>query len=141
MTQAVKTAREIRADLARIVEGSLKGQRILLAEDEPLIAMYLKDELERVGATVVGPVAHLADGMRCYETASDIDAAILDVDLGKHDVFPLARRLVCDGVPMVFHTGRRDHRCLNGEFASTPVCPKPATIERLVFQVAGILRH
>ena len=81
---------------------SLVGVRLLLAEDEPLIAMNLTRMLQSAGAevTAVGPVA---DGMQ--HANAPFDCALLDVSLADGDVFPLADALYDLGVPLVFHTG------------------------------------
>ena len=59
----------------------LAGKRVLVLEDEPLIAMVLVDILEEAGCTVVGP-AHDADQAAKLIAESEIDVAVLDVNLG-----------------------------------------------------------
>jgi len=84
---------------------SLAGHRILVVEDEYLIAMDVKDWLMAAGATVVGPVPSVDQALDLI--ANDgLAAAILDVNLGNGDtVFPLAAELGVLGVPYLFATG------------------------------------
>ncbi len=70
----------------------LKGRRILVVEDEPTIAMELEATLNDAGCIVVGPVGTLEQSMDTVEN-SEVDAAIVDVNLGGHPVDELAAAL------------------------------------------------
>ncbi|WP_126623153.1 response regulator [Oceaniglobus ichthyenteri] len=80
----------------------LNGVRILLAEDELLIAMFLDRVLTQAGADVTR-VASVAEGIE--QSDSVYDCALLDVSLSDGEVFPLADALHTRGIPLVFHTG------------------------------------
>jgi CheY-like chemotaxis protein len=82
----------------------LSGLKILVVEDEPLIAMDLADLLRGFGGSVVGPALNLKQGMRLIE-AETIDGAILDVNLAGEKVFPLADALAGRSIPFVYVTG------------------------------------
>ncbi|MER2269238.1 response regulator [Methylobacterium oxalidis] len=84
---------------------ALDGTRILLVEDEYLIAIEVARWLRTAGATVVGPVPSVDQALDLI--ADDgIDAAVLDVNLGDGDrVYPVADRLNALGVPYLFATG------------------------------------
>ncbi|MDQ8032991.1 response regulator [Bordetella genomosp. 1] len=88
-----------------MTEGSLRGRRILIVEDEYMIAEFLQYELEDAGATVAGMVGNVDEALKFVQDAEVLDAAILDVNLGGQPVFPLADRLMERGVPFVFTTG------------------------------------
>src|SRR4029079_10324622 len=68
---------------------SLRGRRILIVEDESLIAMLIGDAVEEAGGEVVGPCYTVAECMKAAQV-EEIDAAVLDVDLAGRDVFPAA---------------------------------------------------
>jgi DNA-binding response OmpR family regulator len=83
----------------------LDGRRILIVEDEYLIAMQVKRWLLAAGAEVVGPVPSVQRALDLIE-ADSIDAAVLDVNLGNGDtVYPVADKLGALGVPYLFVTG------------------------------------
>ena len=80
------------------------NQRVLIVEDETMIAMLLEDVVAEGGYTVVGPVGRLA-GALAVAVSGEIDAALLDANLHGESVFPLARVLAERHIPFVFLTG------------------------------------
>jgi CheY-like chemotaxis protein len=82
----------------------LRGKRVLVVEDEPIVAMCLEDILGDLGCEVVGPAYTLPQGLEQAARGS-IDAAILDVNLGSDTSLPLADALAARAVPIVFATG------------------------------------
>ncbi len=83
----------------------LDGRRVLVVEDEYLIAMEVKRWLLRAGAEVVGPVPSVQRALDLIEDGS-IDAAVLDLNLGRSGTaLPIADRLSALGVPHLFATG------------------------------------
>jgi CheY-like chemotaxis protein len=108
------------------------GRRILVVEDEYLIAADLAEALEELGAEVVGPVANLKAALVEVERAGDLDGATLDVTLGQEKSFDVAAILRRRGVPFVFLTGYGDHG-LPDRYRDVPRCEKP-------FDVPSILR-
>jgi CheY-like chemotaxis protein len=79
--------------------------RVLIVEDEPVVAMCLEDILEGLGCAVVGPAARLSEGMTLAERGA-IDAAILDINLGGSDrSTPIAELLRDRGIPFAFASG------------------------------------
>lgn len=83
---------------------ALLGLEILLVEDEALVAAMLEDMLADFGCILAGAAATLGEALATIESATEIDAAILDVNLGGEKVFPVADILVSRGVPIVFST-------------------------------------
>lgn len=117
----------------------LDGKRILVVEDHALIALDLQATLEDDGAEVVGPFHSLAAAMRAASADPDFDAAILDVDLGDEDVFPLADRLAERGIPFVFHTGHSGIDRLHARYGGAPVIFKPARPGEVLRRLAGAI--
>jgi PAS domain S-box-containing protein len=88
---------------------TLEGCRVLVAEDESLVAIDIKDELVAAGCHVVGLASNVTDTLRLAEASKGrLDAAVLDVNLGGQAVFPVADVLVRGGVPVVFATAYGD---------------------------------
>jgi len=83
---------------------ALSGRRILVVEDEALVAMMLEDELQSLGLSIVANCGSVSDAVKAIEDKSP-DAAILDVNLGGEFVYPVADRLLERGIPFVFVTG------------------------------------
>lgn len=108
--------------------------RILLVEDDALIALDVADTLEAAGAEVVGPFGTLKSAREAAGTAQ-VDLAVLDIDLHGEEVFPAASILRERGVPFLFYTGRPDRIALTTVFAGIPVCPKPIDARGLLAAV------
>jgi DNA-binding response OmpR family regulator len=81
-----------------------KSLRILLVEDEPLVAMMITDMAEDAGHKVVATAARLAEALP-VASEGEIDVAILDVNLNGERTFPVAEALRARGVPVIFSTG------------------------------------
>jgi CheY-like chemotaxis protein len=105
--------------------------RILLVEDEALVAMMMEDLLEELGCEVAGSFASVAAALAWLEgEGRRLDGALLDVNLGAGEmVFPVARLLQARGVPVVFATGYAN--LPDGEFAGAPMLQKPVDHDTL----------
>jgi DNA-binding response OmpR family regulator len=106
----------------------LSGLRVLVAEDEMLIAIVLEDMLDAEGCALVASVADVASGM-AVDPAS-VDVAVLDVHLGREESFPLADRLRAAGVAVVFASGST-RESLPPRFAGCGLLEKPYTADTL----------
>ena len=110
----------------------LLGKRILIVEDEALLAMEMQFAFEDEGAEVLGPALSLEAATTLVAGTPEIDAAILDVDLGGHDVYPVASLLAARGVPFLFHTGHGSEASLAALFPSAITLTKPTFPDTLV---------
>lgn len=121
-------------------DSGLKGRRVLVVEDEAMLALDMEFGLGDAGADVIGPALTLQNAIDLIEQqASNIAAAVLDVDLGGVEVFPAADRLHALGVPIVFQTGHADPAVLQERYGDAPVLMKPTTMERLIETLARTL--
>ncbi len=102
---------------------ALEGLKILVVEDEYLIAMDVVEMIEALGAEVVGPANRL-QAARELARAEALDGGILDVRLGGDLVFPLADDLISRGVPIVLATGQ-DMDTLPELYKGLPQLRKP----------------
>lgn len=101
--------------------------RILIVEDEPLIAMMLEDFLDILGKSVSGTADTVAGAIRAID-GGDIDAAILDVHLrGGEKSWPVADRLAEAGIPFVLATGGSGDM-IEPAHRDRPVLSKPFTM-------------
>jgi CheY-like chemotaxis protein len=118
----------------------LLGKRILIIEDEALLAFELQLVFEDEGAMVIGPAMSLLQALELVAHTAEIDAALLDVDLAGDDVYPIAELLLQRGVPFAFHTGHGSHTALTQLFPGMATLMKPMLPESLVEHLAGIAR-
>lgn len=108
------------------------GQRVLIAEDNFLLAADLASRFSAANAAVVGPCATLADAMGCVD---GVDLAVLDVDLRGRMAFPLADWLMRNDVPFVFYTGF-DRAMLPERFCHIDCLTKPTNPQTLIAVMA-----
>ena len=113
-----------------------RGRRILVVEDEYLIAADLGEALEECGALVVGPVPSVSAALRCIAEETALDGATLDVTLGQEKSYPVAEALRARGLPFVFLTGYGD-RSLPDAFRDAPRCDKPFDLRALLRALFG----
>jgi len=95
--------------------------RVLVVEDEVVVALFLEDLLTESGYAVAGVVSHLSDAL---SHPPDYDLAILDVHLNGRTVFDFAERLAARGTPFIFATGYGE-RGIPERFSDRPVLQKP----------------
>ena len=117
----------------------LAGKRILVVEDEMIVAMLIEDLLAEMGAVVMGPASRNAQALDLV-AAEAPDGAILDVNLGDETTVPVARVLRERGIPFAFATGYGASG-VPEEFAGTPHLPKPfreSELAATLTQVMGL---
>ena len=105
------------------MSNGLAGRRILLVEDEMIVAWALEDMLVTLGCTVVGPAARIPQALTMVE-AGAIDAAVLDVNLNGQLSYPVADALAAHGVPFIFSTGYNSEN-LELDYRAFPRLQKP----------------
>ena len=118
----------------------LTGRRVLVVEDESLVAMLLETILEDMGCTPVGPAGTIEDGLALVADPAPLDAALLDVNVAGRQVFPVADALKARGVPFVFSTGYGESG-LPDEWRGHPTVQKPfteATIRDALMRALGV---
>jgi DNA-binding response OmpR family regulator len=118
---------------------TLRGKRVLIVEDEALVAMLVEDSLLEAGAEVMGPAASVGEALLLIEgAASDggLNAAVLDINLAGEAVSPVADRLAAMGVPFLFATGYGEG-CDTGGHAA-PLLQKPFEPRTLVTTVEAL---
>lgn len=120
-------------------EARLAGRRVMVVEDEFLIAISLEMALGEQGALVEGPFTKLDDARRAV--SSRPDAAVLDVRLGSDSSLPLARDLAALGVPLLFVTGNVDGEELKQEFPRAQVLSKPVSEDRVVAELKRLIER
>ncbi|APP79272.1 response regulator [Xanthomonas hortorum pv. vitians] len=103
---------------------ALHGRRILVVEDDYLLAQSLNDLLIEAGVRVVGPVGTVSDALSLVTSGEEIDGALLDVNVRGQPVFPVADALLERGVPFSFCSGY-DRYTLPARFAHLSYCMKP----------------
>jgi CheY-like chemotaxis protein len=107
-----------------VTSSALRDRRILVVEDEFLIAMNLVDSLESVGAFVLGPAGSVAKAISKIESEPHIDAAVVDVNLGGVLAFPVADMLVARKIPFIFTSGYEDN-VFKIRYSQVKNCLKP----------------
>ena len=115
----------------------LSGRRILIVEDEPLLAFELEAELEAVGALPVESVPDVAHALRTIDSGDLFDAAILNVWLRGQLSFPVADALRHRGIPFVFVTGNQSDAAQR--YPDITAHPKPADMDAVVRTLAGLI--
>src|SRR6185369_3661072 len=116
----------------------LRGQRILVVEDVPLLAQRLERLLRNVGAEVVGPATTL-DAAKRLAAENRLSAALLDIRLNDDErVWPVARTLAARGVPFLFCTSHADDLEL-AEWPGRPIIEKGAKPKEMLSALAGLI--
>lgn len=119
-------------------EQDLRGRRIMVVEDEALIAMLTCDYLEELGCSIVGPFATAEKALAALEQ-EPVDLAILDVNLGSgRTSFPVAHALSDRSTPFMFATGYGSSG-VRDEFPTAPVLAKPFTDAQLAKELAALI--
>jgi DNA-binding response OmpR family regulator len=117
----------------------LHGLRVLLVEDDAMICLLLEDMLQEFGCEVVGPACDLKRATDLAQGEASIDVAILDVNLGRQLVFPVADILAKRGVPILFATGLGADG-LPADWCGHQTIQKPMSMEQLAVSLGDTLR-
>lgn len=118
---------------------SLLGLRLLVVEDEAMIALMIEDMLDAFGCVVVDVAGTLAKGLAIADDEQlALDGAILDINLGGEQVYPVAERLRRRGVPFIFCTGYGRAGLAPG-FTHVPTLAKPYQAEDLENMLVSVM--
>ena len=109
----------------------LLGSRVLVAEDDVILALDMERSLRDVGAEIFGPAKTAADATALARTAP-LTCAVLDVNLGCELVFPAAHVLRERGINTIFCTGYGDLHVLQQDWPDAQVLSKPVSSQRLI---------
>jgi two-component sensor histidine kinase/CheY-like chemotaxis protein len=115
----------------------LRGRRVLLVEDEPLVALDMEAELQALGLEVIGPASSVAAAERLIAERA-CDAALLDANLHGQSVERLAAALRAKGVPFAFATGY-GREALPEAFRDVAVLAKPFDAARVAATLRALL--
>ena len=107
-----------------MASSALRDRRILVVEDEYLIAATLSDQLEDAGSIVLGPVPSVDKAIKIINSEFQIDAAVLDVNLGGVLAYAVADMLIAKKIPFVFTSGYEDN-VLRSRYSQVKNCLRP----------------
>lgn len=114
--------------------GTGPSLRVLVLEDQVLIAMEIEGMLESLGCTVLGPVPGVATALELLES-DHVDFAILDVNLGRERSAPVAEALRARGVPFALSTGYEGRQLPEAAFRDAQHLGKPIDFHRLAVTI------
>jgi CheY-like chemotaxis protein len=117
----------------------LKGVRVLLVEDQMIVAMDIEAMLHAAGCEVVGPVGTLQAAITlAHEEA--LDTAVLDINLDGEKVYPAAEELQQRGIPFILATGY-GASTLPEKWRNQPRLGKPFRSEQLEQLLRSVTRR
>ena len=116
----------------------LAGKRVLVVEDEWLVAMLIEDVLADAGCFVVGPFARVPAALAAAQTVW-VDVALLDVNVAGEQVFAVAHALEARGVPFLFLTGYGE-KALPRDRPEWDACAKPFRPDQLTEHLTRTLK-
>jgi DNA-binding response OmpR family regulator len=117
---------------------ALDGVKVLVVEDEYLVATLIEDVLESAGCVVSGPIPRLAEALDAAGREA-CDVAVLDVNLAGERIDPVAELLSRRNVPFVFVTGYTT-AVLPGKYAGCPRVCKPFKIQDLLNTLSSLVK-
>lgn len=116
---------------------SMAGRKVLIVEDEYLLASALQDAVEQLGGRVVGPFSRVQQALHSIEGGEVPDVGLLDVNLGSEYSYPLADALVERGIPTVLITGY-DPDALPERYRSLSYLRKPFDLASVSSALDGL---
>ena len=112
-------------------------RRVLVVEDEAIIAIDMAAALEDAGYAVIGPVGSVFEAMQLLDE-TPCDCAVLDINLAGETSAPVAGRLLQQGVPFVTVSGNTPETS-GAEFSQAPFLSKPIITSKLLTQLSRML--
>ena len=121
------------------VARTLRAARVLIGDDDYLIAAQLASDLRSTGEEIIGP-SHTLQNTLALAEREHPTVAILDIRLGRDDVGPVAQELSKRGVPFIFYTGQTHTDRIRSRWPGSTVVSKPVTAATLIAAVAAVLK-
>ena len=119
---------------------ALQGIKTLIVEDEPLVSMLVEDVLTEFGCVIVGTAASVSEALSHVTGQSELDVAILDVNLRGENSFPIADALIARGIPFIFATGFGPADIAD-RYPQIPLLHKPYGPGLLASVLSGLTKH
>ncbi len=116
---------------------ALVGRRILVIEDEVLLAMEMIDDLEEIGAVPFGPVPSVSGALEVLRSSQRFDAALINVHLRGEASFDVADALIARKIPFLFVTGNDGF--VKQHYPDVPAHPKPSDMPVLIKALGDLL--
>lgn len=116
---------------------ALAGKRVLIVEDEMLVALLIEDFMAELGCSTVGPCGSVAMALDAIQTET-FDLAVLDVNLAGEMVYPVAEILAEKRIPFLFLSGYGDEAVPAGH-SDWRVCAKPFRGDELASMMLAVL--
>ncbi|ABC63931.1 response regulator [Erythrobacter litoralis] len=104
---------------------------VIVAEDEAIIGADLCMTVQEAGCEVEGPLPDVSSTMLAYQKRKP-DLAILDVNLGDDNVFPLADKLIAEDVQIIFHSGAYREEEIAERFPGATLLQKPVPPQKML---------
>jgi CheY-like chemotaxis protein len=117
----------------------LKDLRVLVVEDEALIALQLEDMLMELGCAVIGPASRVGRALELLD-GEPVEAAVLDLNIAGELVYPVADELRSRGLPYIFVTGYGTSG-LSEPYRSRPILEKPFARRELLRAMLDTLQR
>ncbi len=114
---------DLRLGMATVTNAKPSGARVLVVEDEMMLALMMEDMLADIGHTPVGPATRVENALKLVDEGG-FDAAILDIKLDGQDSYPVADALTAHAIPFVFASGYSAGR-LHEKYRGVPSVQKP----------------
>lgn len=118
----------------------LSGARVLLVEDDVILAIDLETTLTEAGAEIAGFGRTVKDALALVD-GNRIDAAILDIRIGRETVEPVARKLADRHIPFVFYSAQVDIDPIRALWPLSKVVSKPARPKAIVNAIAEAVKE
>jgi two-component sensor histidine kinase len=120
-----------------IVSTILTGKRIMVVEDDPVIGLDIAEILRAHGAVVLGPFGTVATALKA--TRETLDAAFIDVNLGRNTSDEVALNLSKQSIPFIVLSGQVDTSDMGAAFLGAPVIGKPFAEKDIVSKISGLI--
>lgn len=112
------------------LNGGLRGRRVMVLEDDVLIAMDMEDFLLGEGCQVVGPISNVEAALETVETG-ELDGAVVDLNLRGELSVPVIEALKSRGLPVIVCSGYAELTGVQDMLKDVPMVPKPCDFQAL----------